>query len=164
MHFLYLLVLVLQLLICDYFQQQIFKFTLFPLSSGCQVKRQLLPRAAAQRAFPLSRSRQFPPPEELEESEEYVNSEDEEEDKSAASPFRGRRPQKPPDEEEYSEDYSYTEAPKKTTPTPPKPTSRTVIFNNRYLKTQLNYFNTIKVAMTSSSSLKSTIIGAVRIP
>ena len=89
-----------------------------------------MPPRSGLRAFPLSRSRQFPPPEELEESEEYAYSEDED-DKNAASPFRGRQPQRPPSEEEYTDDYSYTEAPKKTTPTPPKPTARTIVFNNR---------------------------------
>jgi hypothetical protein len=96
------------------------------------VKRQLPPRSGGQRTVPLSRSRQFPAPEELEESEEYVNSEDEEVDKSPASPFRGRQPQRPPTEEEYSEDYSDTEA-AKTTLAPQKPTARTVTFNNRFV-------------------------------
>ncbi|KFM68529.1 hypothetical protein X975_14086, partial [Stegodyphus mimosarum] len=92
-----------------------------------RVKRQVPSRSGGQLGLPLSRRRQFPPPEELEEIEEYDNSEEEE--KRPVSHFRGRQP---PPEEDYSEEFSFTEAPKTTTPTPQRPTSRTVVFNNRF--------------------------------
>ncbi|GBM77358.1 hypothetical protein AVEN_52728-1 [Araneus ventricosus] len=91
------------------------------------VKRQSPVRSGGG-GFPLSRRRQFPPPEELEESE-YVDSD--EDVKNVAPAFRGRQPSALP-EEDYPDDQSYTEAPKVTTPSPPQPTPRISIFNNRF--------------------------------
>lgn len=90
-----------------------------------RIKRQLPQRP---RGFPLSRSRQFPPPEELEESE--VEDEEDKNETPSRTPFRGRQPPPPP-EEDYSDDYSNTEAPK-TTVAPARPTGRTSVLNNRF--------------------------------
>ncbi|PRD22249.1 UNVERIFIED_CONTAM: hypothetical protein NCL1_49577 [Trichonephila clavipes] len=95
----------------DYFFQKVY----LPVEN--LVKRQS-PARPGGGAFPLSRSRQFPPPEELEESE-YVDESDEA-PQNAAPAFRGRQPSP---EEDYPDDQSYTEAPKVTTPAPTKPTS-----------------------------------------
>ncbi|CAL1269454.1 unnamed protein product [Larinioides sclopetarius] len=95
------------------------------------VKRQF-PARSGGGGFPLSRRRQFPPPEELEESE-YVDSD--EDVKNAAPAFRGRQPPPSP-EEDYPDDQSYTEAPKVTTPSPPQATPRISVFNNRSFNSQ----------------------------
>ncbi|GIY17432.1 chitin-binding type-2 domain-containing protein [Caerostris extrusa] len=89
------------------------------------VKRQS-PARPGGGGLPLSRRRQFPAPEELEESE-YQDSE--EELKNPAPAFRGRQP---PPEDDYPEDQSYTEAPQVTTPTPTKAPPRIQAFNNRF--------------------------------
>uniref|UniRef100_A0A2L2YCT4 Chitin-binding type-2 domain-containing protein n=1 Tax=Parasteatoda tepidariorum TaxID=114398 RepID=A0A2L2YCT4_PARTP len=114
-----LIILIISLLVCS---------TADKKPSHKLVKRQVPPRPGGERtSFPLSRSRQFPPPEELEESEYEDISEDDEPGVPASS-FRGRQP---PPLYDYSDEQTVTEAPKITTATPPKSTSRPNIFNSR---------------------------------
>lgn len=96
------------------------------------VKRQSqsFPSRPLQRPFPLSRSRQFPPPEELEELSPDDSSDVEDEPpppaanppgrRPPASRFRGRQPVSSPEPEE---DVNQTPAPQTSTPAPEKSTA-----------------------------------------